>query len=261
MRITEALENLGLSEKEAQVYLALLKLGRASAAGVALEAKLKRPTTYVIVGELMKKGLVLKTPRARKQLFTAKSPEEFFAEAREKLLLAESVLPQIIAISEKPDKKFKVLYYEGISGLLEMYQLCNRQINGKELLGFFARIVPGPGGRELEEKVFDVMNEERRKLGIKTRGLSVDDPSLQHYKEHATELGYQLKWLDPRDYLSDTSIEIGGDFVQISSHRYLQGVHIENPDIANTMRQIFEMVWASQKEPTQKDLIPNEPVS
>lgn len=252
MRINEALENLGLSEKEVQVYLALLKLGRSSAAGVALEAKLKRPTTYVILGDLMQKGLVLKTPRARKQLFTAKSPQEFFAEAREKLVLAESILPQIIAISEKPGKKFKVLFYEGISGLLEMYQLCNRQINGKELLGFFARIIPGPGGHELEEKVFNVMNEERRKLGIKTRGLSVDDPSLQRYREHATELGYELKWLDPKDYTSDTSIEIGADFIQISSHRYLQGVHIENPDIASTMRQIFEMVWQSRPESVLK---------
>jgi len=28
----------------------------------------------------------------------------------------------------------------------------------------------------------------------------------------------------------------------------MQVILLENPDIANTMRQIFEIVWASQKE-------------
>lgn len=60
--------------------------------------------------------------------------------------------------------------------------------------------------------------------------------------------GYSIRWLDPTEYLPETSMEIGDSFVQLISHRYPQGVHIENPDIANSMRQIFEMVWKSKKE-------------
>lgn len=37
-------------------------------------------------------------------------------------------------------------------------------------------------------------------------------------------------------------IKIGDDFIQIISLRYQQGVHVENPDIARAMGQIFEMV-------------------
>jgi len=32
----------------------------------------------------------------------------------------------------------------------------------------------------------------------------------------------------------------------------LQGIFIENPDIANTMRQIFEMVWKSRLEAAEE---------
>lgn len=249
MQIPEALQNLGLSSKEAVVYPALLKLGRGSAASVAGEAGLKRPTTYVILGELMRKGLVLKIPRTRKQLFAAKSPEEFFAEARERLELAETVLPQLVAISEKPEKRFKTLYFEGIKGLKEMYAIGTNRMHQKEIIGFFARIVPGGPGDELEEKVYRELTANRKDVGITVRGVTPDDTSLGWYRAHIKDLDYKIKFLDPKDYLADTSMEIGEDYVQVISHRYQQGVHIDNPDIANSMRQIFEMVWKSRKEP------------
>lgn len=246
MQIPEALQNLGLTSKEAVVYLALLKLGRGSAASVAGEAGLKRPTTYVILGELMQKGLVLKIPRMRKQLFTAKSPEEFFAEARKKLELAESMLPQLRAIAEKPEKKFKTLFFEGERGMKEMVGLLYERMQGKEVNGFYAKT--GAGGGNMDT-YFREQTAERKRLGITIRGVTPDDASLAWYKERTKELGYKLKFLDPGSYSSDCSIEIGTDFIQIISLRYLQGVHIDNPDIANSMRQIFEMVWKSRSEP------------
>ena len=39
------------------------------------------------------------------------------------------------------------------------------------------------------------------------------------------------------------SIEIYGNFVQIFSHRYLQGILIENVDVSKTLGMVFEMVW------------------
>lgn len=251
MQIIEALQNLGLNEKEASVYTALLKLGRSSAYGVADEAGLKRPTTYVILGELMKKGLVNKIPRTKKQLFVAKLPDEFFAEAEERFRIAKSILPQLQAIAEKPEKKFKTLYFEGLKGLREMYAIGTQRMKGKELIGFFARVVPGGAGEELEEKLYHDLTAERKAAGMTIRGVTPDDPSLDWYRERIHDLGYKIKWLDPKDYLADTSMEIGEDYVQLISHRYFQGVHIDNPDIANSMRQIFEMLWKSRPEPVQ----------
>ena len=91
IKTIEALQNIGLSEKEAKVYLALLQLGRTSAYAVAEKSGLKKPTAYVILGELMHKGLALKIPRNKKQLFIAKQPDEFFALVEERLNSAKTI--------------------------------------------------------------------------------------------------------------------------------------------------------------------------
>ena len=64
MTITkEKLQELGLSEKEARVYLALFELGPSVVSGLAKKAGINRSTTYVILETLAKRGLV-SVPRA-----------------------------------------------------------------------------------------------------------------------------------------------------------------------------------------------------
>ena len=62
------LEILGLSDKEARVYLALLELGTASAQTVSTKSYIKKPTTYLALEELRKKGLLTKLPKAKRVL-------------------------------------------------------------------------------------------------------------------------------------------------------------------------------------------------
>jgi sugar-specific transcriptional regulator TrmB len=46
------LKELGLTEKQAKIYLALVEIGKGTAYAIAKQAKLKRPITYVILEEL-----------------------------------------------------------------------------------------------------------------------------------------------------------------------------------------------------------------
>lgn len=241
MQIIEALQNLGLNEKEARVYTALLKLGRSSAYVIADEAGIKKPTTYVILEDLMKKGLVNKIPRAKKQMFVAKSPDELFAEAEERLYIAKSILPQLAAMAEKPEKNFKTLYFEGEHSVKQVLSQINKRMKGKEILGFYARETENisPQMREF----FHEWNEEGKRLGVTLRGITPNDPSLQWYKERQDYFGANMKYIDPKIYSSDCSIEVGDNFIQIFSLRHMQVILIENPDIAHTMKQVFEMVW------------------
>ena len=93
MDITEAVATLGLNDKQSAVYIALLQLGKGSAYGIADKSGLKRPTTYVIVEELIAKGLAERIPRARKQQYRAISPEQAFGALEERLALAKAKLP------------------------------------------------------------------------------------------------------------------------------------------------------------------------
>lgn len=146
-------------------------------------------------------------------------------------------------MSKGEEYKTRVSYYEGLPAIREMYDKMLKMIKGKEYVGFFAHAKDAPA--ELL-KYFDEINELHRKYGIKRRGITVYDPFIvEKYldEEYLKKYDIRLKALPPEKYNSNISIEIFENFVQIFSHRFLQATVIDNPDVANVMRQIFELVW------------------
>ena len=72
---TNDLMDIGLSEKEAAVYLALLELGSDTVQHIAKKSAVNRATTYVILDSLKKKGVVSTVEKGTKTHFQAESPE------------------------------------------------------------------------------------------------------------------------------------------------------------------------------------------
>ncbi len=245
MTIIEALQNLGLTDKEARVYTALLKRGRCSAYGIAEESGLKKPTTYVILDELIEKGLASRIPRVKKQLFVAKPPEELFAMAEERISLAKSVLPQLKAMREGEKPKPKTLFFEGMKGVRENFRWENRKMSGKETVGFWAH--SGDASPELVEFFLENM-EDFKKNNNKMKGIVPDDPNFKRFRDTDVEYNRQLKTIPLNEYSASTSVTIGDDFISFFSFKDLQITRIENKKIADTMRQIFEIVWKARSE-------------
>ncbi|MCF7835696.1 MAG: helix-turn-helix domain-containing protein [Candidatus Marinimicrobia bacterium] len=70
------LKQLGLSEKEAKVYLASLELGEATVQEIAKQAGVNRPTTYVQIEKLTKMGLMSSVEKEGKKYFNAEEPNQ-----------------------------------------------------------------------------------------------------------------------------------------------------------------------------------------
>lgn len=245
MTIIEALQNLGLTDKEARVYTALLKCGQCSAYGISEKSGLKKPTTYVILDELIKKGLASRIPRVRKQLFVAKPPEELFAMAEERISLAKTILPQLKAMKEGGKSKPRTLFFEGMKSVKENFRWENRRMQNKETLGFYAH--SGNASPELIEFFLENM-EDFKKNNNRMRGFVPDDPNFKKFRETDVEYNRQLKTLPLDEYSANISVTIGDDFISFFSFEDLQITRIENKDIANTMRQIFDMIWKCRPE-------------
>lgn len=242
MQIIEGLQNLGLNEKQAKIYTHLTQSGQTTAYNIARLTGLKRPTVYVVLEELRLKGLVLKIPHVKKQLFSAKSPSELFAESQSRLDLAKTILPQLLALSPT-EQKPKTYLFEGYQGMEEALRFGLPGMEGKELLGFFAH-ADGVSPELL--KLFGKYDQQLQRYRIKVRGLAPDHPSLRHYRESDKQLNREVKVMPFEIYSSDNAIEIGDDFVKIYSNKDLQIVIIENKSITQTFRQVFEMVWNSR---------------
>jgi sugar-specific transcriptional regulator TrmB len=247
MNLVESLKNLGLNEKEAKVYLALLQLGRTTAYNVAVKSELKKPTTYVILNQLVEKGFAYNIPRAKKQLYAAESPDQCFAIAKERMEFSENSLPELLALTKGRKDKVNVSYYEGLGGIRESYgKLVNVMrgvsLDNREFVGFYAKT----DNLETDlEKYFDVITSELVKYKIRRRGITTYNELIA--KKYLSALDKYsvsgMKALSEEKYSSYISIEVYERYIHILSQRNLQAVIIEDADIADAMRQIFEMVW------------------
>ena len=76
MSLVNHLKSIGLEDKEARVYVAMLELGPATVLEIAGKAEVTRPTAYVVIEALKKMGLVNTETRGKKQYFVAESPDQ-----------------------------------------------------------------------------------------------------------------------------------------------------------------------------------------
>jgi len=243
MNTIEALRSLGLNEKQAKVYTAVLSLGSGSAFSIADVSGLKRPTTYVILEELIDKNIIFRIPRSRKKLYRAKPPEEVFEEAENKILLAKKTLPEIKALVAGEKIKPRAIYYEGSKGVNNALNYRVNEMAEKELVGFWAK-----EDRDVTDRFgsyYEDFNNRLKKSGITIRGLVQEDSSLAEYRKTDKEYGREMKIVSPSEYSSDIAVIIGDIFVTFIDPKNAQGIVIENKNIAETMKQIFEMVWKS----------------
>ena len=148
-------------------------------------------------------------------------------------------------MEEREKKNYKTFYYEGIHGMREALQYHVDEMKGKELIGFYASDHDAPA--ELVE-IFLKWNEETRKRNTTTRVIVPNHPSLKKWRELDIAHGRTAKVIPYEEYSANISIDAGDTFVRILMFKELQAVIIENPDVARTMKQIFEIVWKNRPE-------------
>ena len=89
--IEESLQKLGFTEKEIQVYIAVLENGKISPANVSSMTGIKRPTVYSVGKELIRKGVITEDLQGSSSYFVALPPGS----------LADALKREEAAIAEK----------------------------------------------------------------------------------------------------------------------------------------------------------------
>ena len=87
--------DFGLSEKEAEIYIALLELEVATVQEIAKKTGINRSSSYVVLESLKKKGLVGISEDKSIQQFFASSPEVLLRAASESAKKQSSMLERI----------------------------------------------------------------------------------------------------------------------------------------------------------------------
>jgi sugar-specific transcriptional regulator TrmB len=256
------LQKIGLNEKEASVYLALLELGSQPASVIAKKAKINRSTTYLVLESLMKRGFVNHYVRADVKYFTAADPqiiiqslenkEKKLKENREELL---DLLPEFYSLSNPLSVKPKVRFYDGEEGVKRVMQ--DTLTSTETLLSWDAMDSWFESTKALQNYILEYARLRAEKHKIPAKVLFVDSPRTRKYitkdypalKEKMDPL-MEFKWI-PKDVPPfNNEINIYNDKVAIVSlaKNELFGVIIESHEIAKVHKAMFQLAWKAAKK-------------
>jgi len=124
MIIHETLRQLGLTDRQTDIYLTLLKQGPGSIRDIAAGAGINRGTTYEELKTLRSRALVSYFPRGKRKFFCAEPPAQLVKMAEEKQsalreatnVLRHDILPDLLNLA--PDTTTtNVHHYEGDEGI------------------------------------------------------------------------------------------------------------------------------------------------
>jgi sugar-specific transcriptional regulator TrmB len=244
--LVKELKKIGLADKEAKVYLATLELGYAPIQKISEKAAINRATTYVIMDQLIAKGIAAHFNKGKKRFFVAEYPEKLLnllrhaeSEIEEKKKNFREVLPQLKSLHNLLEDKPKVMFYEGIEGLKNM-QADFLKAREKELLSIHNM---DDVSNVFSEEHMKNYREKRVGLGIKIKGIYTRKDGPLGSKISQSLLRNSL-YVPFEKFKFSSDISIYDDKVAIASLKgKLAGVIIENQNIADTLREVFELAW------------------
>lgn len=112
-----ALLEWGLTGRESDVYLYLLKNGSESANEISKSTGILRQTVYEIIEKLEAKGLINETTKNNKKYFEATSPEKLQTILDEKKKIIDSIMPYLESFQKMKKQSTKTQTYLGKNGM------------------------------------------------------------------------------------------------------------------------------------------------
>ncbi len=243
MSLDASLTHLGLTPKEAQLYLALLQLGTANVSTIAKQADVKRPTAYVLLDQMENKGVVTQTKSGKEKLYTPVNPEQLQASLEVQLADFTAALPRLKALVTTQVGRPQVSVIEGKGKMIETWYKGGAQQG--EIL-FITDI--DTLAAEFDDFLSDFIHVLRRTRHPYRELIGASRASRKYAREAKRDLPFRQVRLMDHEPTSD--IMIYADTVNISSYRdnNFYVVSITNQQIADTYRATFEQAWKSAKQ-------------
>lgn len=233
--------------------MASLDIGRATADQLAKHAKIKRPTTYVQLESLMKKGLVSTFEEGKKTYFAPESPEllkRLLAKQKEDVSSKEGdlarMLPELLRQFESAGERPVVRFFPGKEGVAAVREEVLTTKEKKTYVIFS----PSHLSEIFSQEYLDEYSARRKELGIYSKGIYTHKPFFE-------QAG--LDRLTERRFLPPETLPLSID-IYIFDHKLIIlslkgnffGLVLESEQIAESAKMIFEFLWRYAKGPQEK---------
>ncbi|MDD4901531.1 MAG: helix-turn-helix domain-containing protein [Patescibacteria group bacterium] len=242
--LIKLLEEAGLTEKEARVYLALLQLGQGDVTEIARAAELKRSIIYVLLEGLIKRGYASDVPNKKPAVYQAIDPSVILNKLKITAKNFSEMLPIFRTLGNAGKKRPKIIYYETKEGILNVFNEINQAANAyfissyKKIDNYF------PG--EIERWI---QNHKRGIISIKGKHIVGNNPfDLAVGQRYQAEIGQQVRYLPEVE-------EFNMDFAIYKNKLAITSLEdeafvivIESEELIKSIKILFEIAWEKAKE-------------
>lgn len=241
------LEKIGLSDKEAKVYLASLELGPATIQSLTDKSGIKRSTVYEMLDNLMAMGLIIESIKGKRKVYLAAEPEKLKRNIHEKEQLLSQILPELRSLNNSGNIKPKITYYEGRDGLRKIYNLVLETETKKvDWVSPIRSVMETVGENFLEEYI-----EKRAKEKYWVRSIQITEQQVETYKyldPETFDKTYRQVRFSPEGLDIPNTMAIWDNKVAVmSSRKEGFGFIIESEDFLRSMRVFYELLWNASK--------------
>ncbi|MEI6498582.1 MAG: helix-turn-helix domain-containing protein [bacterium] len=248
---SDILTRSGLTAKEASVYEILLQTGEIGMKGLLEKTPYKKGDLYNILYALRDKNFVESIEKDKKLSFKANDPymiKDYLIDQAQRFRDAEnifsSVLPYLSDMFKMTTEKPIVRVLEGFDGIKELYEDTLRE--NSPIMAFLE-------GAESDKRVWrwlrDHYVEKRKKAHIYARVIvsrEINDGGINEYTEKDKNELRETRIVNKKIFPSKLEIQIYGNKVSFANYNRndaLVGVIIDNKNIAESMRGLFELAW------------------
>lgn len=258
--LLEKLQKLGLSGREAEIYLALLSKKELTAPEIGKITSVTRTKSYEILQNLIKKGLCNVRYKNGKKVYCSIEPSialqnllsVYEKELSEKKKLVERFQDDLVALHKKKEVINDPLDY--IEVLSDINQIKDRWLNiqkntKKEILVFSKP----PYAQPLEDNI-EVEAEGLKMNKIVVKGLyeyygltSEERDNLIKLIETYQKLGEEtkiIKELPMKLIISDDKITMFALKDRVSLKPSITTMIVDHPSFATALKNVFESYWA-----------------
>jgi len=237
----DVLVKIGLKEKQAQVYLACLKLGASKVGAIQKESGIKRTTLYDILEELEELGLVSYTIKQKTRIYNPENPEQLKGLVEERVKNIQTILPDLQKLFFSVDYRPTMRFFAGVEGIKQIYK-DSLACQEKKIL----QIVSVRDFQEFPGKKFMAWYvEERAKKGIKAIAIHPKSGDVYdgNFGENSQLLKREVKYLPPALFSMSMIMIYDNNVVAMSTKKENYGFIVESREYSQAMRMMFDFLW------------------
>ena len=250
--LASSLRSFGLGEKEVEVYIAVLQLGKGTVSQISLKAGINRTTGYDILASLSNKGLVTISGKEPKSEYAVEPPDAIvrflkqrLEETNENIKKAEGLVPELRLVHAAQNRP-KIKFYEGNEGLKHVYE---DTLTSREPIRAYATV---DDMHKALPNYFPEYYKRRTQKNISIRAIVPETPTGREHQAKDIEEKREIAFVPADKYYFSPEINFYDNKVMIASWREKLGIIIESEEIADAMKKIYELAWAESKRLNSK---------